>query len=151
MSQIAWTSKIKSAFLWYYMYTITTFYSVERLGQSSHSAPNGLKASREKTIVLRSTRGSRWYPILGFRSIDDLRGQIKHSQRAAWHDYLRDAVKSTGMSKLVPNWVSTLQNTLKSMSGEKLVVLGNPRSVTLYDLGWPLMTLTHGGANIVNS
>ena len=31
------------------------------------------------------------------------------------NDYLRDAIKSTGMSKSVPKWVKTFQNTLKSI------------------------------------
>ena len=45
------------------------------------------------------------------------------------------------MNKSVPNYVTTLKSTPESISEEKSIILGHPRSVTSYNLGWPWVTL----------
>ena len=100
----------------------------------SRSAPDGVRASQKKNERIALNEGKPMVP--NFKVSGQLMtSEVSSSIRSGPSDnYLRDAIKSTGMSKSVPNWVYALQNALKSISGENLVILCHPRPYKVTDL-----------------
>ena len=141
----------------------------------SRSAPNSPRASRKKRACCLQWEEADGIQFYDPRSTGDLRGQVKHPNLVNWDGDLADAIKlycivlyyhhgrstrgvaitvhplkPTKASKSLSKWLRTVQITLILTLGEK-VIKGHPRSVTSDDLGWPRMTLTHSGSNIVYS